>query len=80
MNKSEFLQAIAESLEIDPSEVDINLKIGDVSEWDSLGHLTMLTFLDEKTQEKASEIDGIGSMESLDQIWKAFIREGLGYE
>jgi|TARA_B110000263_G_scaffold162825_1_gene141701 acyl carrier protein len=80
MNRNEFLEAVAESLEVDLSLVEIHLSLGDLPEWDSLGHLTMLTFLDEKTQDKASEIRGIGSMESLNEIWEALVEAGLGHD
>lgn len=80
MNRNEFLEAVAESLEVDLSLVEIHLSLGDLPEWDSLGHLTMLTYLDEKTQDKTSEISGIGSMESLKEIWEALVEAGLGHD
>ena len=77
MNQREFLNAVAEALEVDPSRINIDLKLGDLSEWDSLGHLTILSNLDALTGEKASEIKDLGSLGSLNEIWKALVKEGL---
>ena len=50
----------------------------DIPEWDSLGHLTILSYLDELTDGNAAEINGLGSMESLNDIWQAFVEAGIG--
>jgi acyl carrier protein len=77
MNKNDFFAAIAFALEVDESIVTINLKIDDIPEWDSLGHLTILSHLDEITDGKAGEIADLGSLENLDAIWNAFVDAGI---
>ena len=77
MNQNEFLKAVADALEVDPSTVNIDLKLGDLPEWDSLGHLTILSNLDELTGEKASEIKDFGSLGTLKAIWIALVDAGL---
>lgn len=78
MNKIEFLKAISEALEVDPSLINMELKLGDLEEWDSLGHLTILSNLDALTNEKASDIKDFGSLGSLEEIWGALVKAGLG--
>ena len=77
MNQKEFLGIISEALEVDPSIINMNLKLGDLTEWDSLGHLTILSNLDSLTGEKASEIKDFGSLDSLQAIWNALVNAGL---
>jgi len=77
MNQERFLSAIAEALEVDPSVVNMELKLGDLAEWDSLGHLTILSNLDSMTGEKASEIKDFGSLNSLRAFWNALVNAGL---
>lgn len=78
MEKKDFLIAIASALEVNEDLIHIDLKIDDIPEWDSLGHLTILSYLDDLTDGKAGEINHLGSMESLSEIWTAFCEAGLG--
>ena len=80
MNKNDFIVAIASALEVEADVVTMNLKIGDIPQWDSLGHLTILSYLDNLTHGKAADINNLGSMESLRDIWSAFVEAGLGFE
>jgi hypothetical protein len=73
VNQSEFLKAVSEALEVDQSLVNMELKLGDIAEWDSLGHLTILSNIDALTNEKASEIENFGSLGSLIEIWNALL-------
>jgi len=77
MNQNEFLKAISEALEVNPDLVNMDLKLGDLEEWDSLGHLTILSNLDSLTNEKASEIKDFGSLGSVQDLWKALVDAGL---
>lgn len=56
----------------------MDLKIDDIPEWDSLGHLTILSYLDDLTEGKAAEIGNLGVMESLNEIWNAFVQAKIG--
>ncbi len=80
MEKNDFINAVISALEVEPNVVTMDLKIDDIPEWDSLGHLTILSYLDELTNGKAAEINGIGSMESLNDIWHAFVEAGIGLD
>ena len=80
MKKNDFIAAISSALEVEADVVTMNLKIGDIPQWDSLGHLTILSSLDNLTHGKAADISNLGSMESLRDIWSAFVEAGLGTE
>jgi hypothetical protein len=77
MKQIEFINVVASALGVDSSTVTMDLKIGDIREWDSLGHLTILTSLDAYTGEKASEISNFGSLDSLSALWSALVNAGL---
>ena len=78
MEKNDFIVAIASALEVEPDIVTMDLKIGDIPEWDSLGHLRILSSLDDLTAGKAGEIRRLGTKESLKDIWGAFVQAGIG--
>jgi hypothetical protein len=78
MNKNDFIVAIASALEVEISVITMDVKIDDIPEWDSLGHLTILSYLDDLTEGKAAEIDNLGVMESLNEIWNAFVQAKIG--
>jgi hypothetical protein len=77
MNQDDFLMVVSKALEVDRDKINMKLKIGDLEEWDSLGHLTILSSLDGITGGKASEINNFGALESLQQIWIALNDAGL---
>jgi acyl carrier protein len=78
MKKNDFIVAIASALEVKVDVVTMDLKIDDIPEWDSLGHLTILSYLDDLTDGKAGDISNLGTMESLRDIWSAFVEAGIG--
>ena len=78
MKKNDFITAVAAALEVEVDIVTMDLKIDDIPEWDSLGHLTILSSLDDLTDGKAGEIKDLGSMENLRDIWNAFTEAGIG--
>jgi hypothetical protein len=70
MNQKKFIELVGKSLNVEISKINMNLKLGDIEEWDSLGHLSILTSLDKVTKGKSSKIPGLGTKESLKKIWK----------
>ena len=78
MEKDVFMMAVATALEVKNEVITEDLKLDDIPEWDSLGHLTILSHLDDLTDGKAGEISGLGSMENLKDIWNAFVEAGIG--
>jgi hypothetical protein len=80
MKKNDFILAIASALEVDKELIKMDLKMDDIPEWDSLGHLTILTHLDDMTDGKAGEISNLGSLDKLEDIWNEFVKAGLAEE
>ena len=48
-----------------------------IPEWDSLGHLSVLTSLDQATDGKASAISELGESSSVDMIFNILKNENL---
>ena len=47
-NLDAYKSAFVESLGIDESKIVENLKYNDIPEWDSIGHMTLISNLEEK--------------------------------
>jgi acyl carrier protein len=48
MRTPEFLNMVAEAIEVDPSSLTWDTHIADVPEWTSLGWLTLMSLVDEQ--------------------------------
>ena len=77
MNQKKFLLLISKSLGIKLNKVSLNLKFNEIEEWDSIGHLTILSSLDKATKGKSAEIKGLGNQISLKKIWEILKKRGL---
>jgi len=77
MNQKKFLLLISKSLGIKPDKVTLNLKLNDIEEWDSIGHLTILSALDKATKGKSAKIKGLGVQKSLKKIWEILKKKRL---
>tara|TARA_B100000123_G_scaffold239057_1_gene191559 strand:+ start:183 stop:410 length:228 start_codon:yes stop_codon:yes gene_type:complete len=71
MTEEKFLEIVSSALEVNVSELNLETKMYDIESWDSLGQLAILTALSESTEDKTSEIDGLGSMIVLSDIFNA---------
>ena len=52
-------------------------KVGDIEEWDSLGHLEILTKIDKETKGKAGKIKNLSSSQSLKEIFEILKKNKL---
>ena len=77
MNQKKFLLLISKSLGIKVDKVSLKLKFNEIEEWDSIGHLTILSLLDKATKGKSAEIKGLGNQKSLKKIWEILKKRGL---
>tara|TARA_B110000014_G_C19823353_1_gene427152 strand:+ start:54 stop:299 length:246 start_codon:yes stop_codon:yes gene_type:complete len=77
INKATLISLIAESLELDEAKIDENASNETIEEWDSLGHLSILSALDDLTDGKASELDGLADSLSFDDLIKTLSTAGL---
>mgnify|MGYP001176400459 CR=1 FL=1 len=70
LNKDKFLSLISKALKVQKSKIKMSLKVGEIEEWDSLGHLEILTKIDKETKGKAGKIKNLSSSQSLNQIYE----------
>jgi|TARA_B110000263_G_C15286542_1_gene501089 acyl carrier protein len=77
INKLTLISLIAESLEVDEADIDENASNETIEEWDSLGHLSILSALDDLTDGKASELNGLADSLSLNDLIKTLSAAGL---
>ena len=74
MTADEFLVVVSRALEIDLSEISLETTMEGLEEWDSLGHLTLLSAIDQATDGKTSRIKGITELASLSDLYAAISR------
>jgi|TARA_B110000305_G_scaffold53294_1_gene58575 acyl carrier protein len=67
MTKDELFLLIKDALDAD-NEIDINASADNIPEWDSLGHLSVLTALDDATDGKASSLTDLSDATSVTEI------------
>ena len=64
----ELIDLIGDVLEVDSRKLSINSGAEDIVEWDSLGHLGILTKLDEILNGEASSIRELAEVDSIKKI------------
>ncbi len=67
MTKDDLISLIKDALDAE-EQITYESKMDDIPEWDSLGHLSILTSLDNATDGKASEISELGEAFSVNEI------------
>lgn len=67
MKKDDLYKLIKEALDADVN-IDINSSSDNVPEWDSLGHLSVLTALDDATNGKASSLSDLSEATSVTKL------------
>ena len=77
MDENAFKKLVANALKVKISKINMKLKIGDLKEWDSLGHLAILETFDKSTKGEASKIKGLGTATSLKKIWGTLQKNNL---
>jgi acyl carrier protein len=63
-----IIQGIAEALEVEVSQVTIDTRSSDVEEWDSLGHISIMSFLDKSYNEITERVPDFASATSVQEI------------
>ena len=77
LNDNYLKKIIANALSISVDEVDEDSNSDNIAEWDSLGHLSILSSLDEQTNGKTSDIEGLSEMDSFKKLREILIKEGI---
>ncbi len=67
MTKDEICLLIKVALDAD-NEIDINASADNIPEWDSLGHLSILTALDQAVDGRASSLSELSDTTSVTEI------------
>jgi hypothetical protein len=77
MDQKKFLLLVSKSLGVKLDKISLNLKFNEIEEWDSIGHLTILSSLDKATKGKSAKIKGLGTQKSLKKIWEILKKKRL---
>ena len=56
LDKQELFILISKALKIPKKKINLNLKVGDIEEWDSLGQLEILIKIDKQTKGKLAKL------------------------
>ena len=70
MTLDELYIILEESLTIDKSEITDETSTENVPGWDSLGHITLLSELDDKTDGKTSDLPELANVSSVKSLVK----------
>ena len=68
VTEQQVIEVIANALNIKSDEITASSSTANVESWDSLGHLSILTALDQRFDGKIAEIGEMAEAESLDKI------------
>lgn len=69
ISESDLLAEIAAALEIDCAGLTIDSMSSDIEQWDSLGHITILTRLDEMFENVTEQAPSLAEAMSVREIW-----------
>jgi acyl carrier protein len=72
ITEKELKKLIAKALNVKESQIKDNLKHGDIEEWDSLGHLSIISSLDKKFKNNinVSKLNNIDSYSKIKDFLK----------
>jgi len=76
ITKAALITLITEALDAE-DPITGESSMDSIPEWDSLGHLSVLTSLDQATDGKASAISELGESSSVDAIFNILKNENL---
>tara|TARA_E500000331_G_C17036721_1_gene617664 strand:- start:89 stop:325 length:237 start_codon:yes stop_codon:yes gene_type:complete len=67
IDEKKFITVISKA--INYKKANLKLKKGSIDEWDSLGHLAILSAVDKLTKGKTEKIKNISNFSSLSQLY-----------
>lgn len=77
ISEKDLYVILGQVLETDPASLTADTKMGDISAWDSMGHLSILVALDTRLDGKVSEIGEMASANSVRVISDLLRLNGL---
>jgi len=69
ITESELIDEISAALEVDTNLLSMDTVSTDVDQWDSLGHITILTRLDDKLDNVSERAPELAEAMSVREIW-----------
>ena len=75
MKIKDVLEAIATGLDLEPDEVTLESSSETIEDWDSLGHLTVLSALDEASGGRTADLIDLTQVASVEEVLQ-ILREG----
>jgi len=76
-SKDEVISTIETALELEKGSLKIDTSMGSIEQWDSLGHLTILSSLDILFDGLIGPISNISEAQSVEEILKILIENKL---
>ena len=64
----QLITGIAEALEVEYSTLNANSRSSDIEEWDSLGHISVMSYLDRTYNEITERVPDFASATSVQDI------------
>ncbi len=77
MKLSELIKKIEDTLELDEGSVSMESSSENIEDWDSLGHITILSMLDDATDGASADIVDLTQATSVAEIAKILTDNGL---
>ena len=78
-NKDELFKLISIALDVDRNKISDETSTDNTEEWDSLGHLSILTALDKSTEGKSGVIKELSSVDSVKKLIEILQKHNLIY-
>ncbi len=69
MDIEQLIEGIAEALEVDVSRISLDSRSSDVEEWDSLGHISVMAYLDRAFNDITERVPDFASATSVQEIF-----------
>ena len=77
MEKEKLFTIFAEAIGVDIETVGFETSSDNVPYWDSLGHLTFLSALDEETDGKTTEISDLTNASNLKEVFEILLKNNI---
>jgi hypothetical protein len=70
----QLIKGIAEALEVESSTLSVDSRSSDIEEWDSLGHISVMSYLDQTYNEITERVPDFASATSVQDIFDLLIQ------
>ena len=77
IDKNKLINIIAKALDVSPKKINDKSSTKNLEEWDSLGHLAILTSIDKHTSGKASKIETLANCTSFKDLYKTLVTNNI---